>query len=125
MAQPTEQTNVSSRHAGASPDLKPARRSITAWKRHAACADCDPSEFFPVGKGPDALAATAAAKAVCARCPVRDLCAEFALCTNQDYGIWGGLDEDERRALRRARFHRPRQYSLADPPDINQPGVRR
>lgn len=99
--------NVGSEYACPSPDPQPARPSITAWKRLAACADRDPADFFPIGKGPEALAATTAAKAVCACCPVRDLCAEFALCTNQEHGIWGGLDEDERRAIRRARRQRP------------------
>jgi WhiB family redox-sensing transcriptional regulator len=87
-------------------DRRSARRSTAGWVRLAACAEHDSAEFFPVGKGPDALAATAHAKAVCARCPVRNLCAEFALCTNQEYGIWGGLDEDERRAIRRSRRRR-------------------
>ena len=41
------------------------------------------------------------AKAVCAGCPVRKDCLEFALDTSQEYGIWGGYDEDERRPLRR------------------------
>lgn len=113
MAQP-ERTNLASRYACASLDPQSARDNITAWKRLAACADHDPAEFFPVGKGPEAINAAAAAKAVCARCPVRDLCAEFALCTNQEYGIWGGLDEDERRAIRRARRHNPASPSPRD-----------
>jgi Transcription factor WhiB len=44
-----------------------------------------------------------AAKAVCERCPVRGECLQWALDAgaDADYGIWGGLDEAERRRLRR------------------------
>lgn len=70
------------------------------WRTDAACRDLDTAIFFP---DTDAEAATAPAKAVCATCPVRDACLEFALVTRQDDGVWGGLDETERRRLRRRR----------------------
>jgi WhiB family redox-sensing transcriptional regulator len=57
--------------------------------------------FFPVGSSGPALAQIYEAKAVCARCPVREACLRFALDTGQNYGIWGGLTEDERHKLRR------------------------
>ncbi|MDQ6783277.1 MAG: WhiB family transcriptional regulator [Actinomycetota bacterium] len=41
------------------------------------------------------------AKAVCDGCPVRSSCLTFALTSNQEFGVWGGCDEDERRILRR------------------------
>ena len=41
------------------------------------------------------------AKAVCARCTVTEVCLQYALETGQDSGVWGGLSEDERRALKR------------------------
>ena len=41
------------------------------------------------------------AKAVCRRCAVVDECLRWALETGQDAGVWGGLSEDERRALKR------------------------
>jgi WhiB family redox-sensing transcriptional regulator len=44
------------------------------------------------------------AKAVCARCPVRTACLEFAIATNQPYGIWGGTNASERRSIRRRRL---------------------
>ena len=70
-----------------------------SWRRRAACGGEDLELFLPVGSGP-ALAQIAAAKAVCARCPVRDACLRYAVTTGQGYGIWGGLTEDERRGLR-------------------------
>ena len=42
------------------------------------------------------------AKAICATCPVQQECLDFALKTRQEFGIWGGTTEDERRALARA-----------------------
>ena len=39
------------------------------------------------------------ARQVCARCPVRQACLEYALSNRITYGIWGGLTERERRPL--------------------------
>ena len=39
------------------------------------------------------------AKEVCQRCPVMDLCREFALQTREPFGVWGGLAEAERRII--------------------------
>ncbi|HEX9520350.1 MAG TPA: WhiB family transcriptional regulator [Streptosporangiaceae bacterium] len=36
---------------------------------------------------------------ICTRCPVRVKCLEFALATQQAYGIWGGTSEEERRRI--------------------------
>ena len=41
------------------------------------------------------------AKTVCGRCTVTEICLQYALETGQDSGVWGGLSEDERRALKR------------------------
>jgi WhiB family redox-sensing transcriptional regulator len=41
------------------------------------------------------------AKEVCRRCEVREQCLAWALEAGQDHGVWGGLSEDERRALKR------------------------
>jgi WhiB family redox-sensing transcriptional regulator len=71
------------------------------WRGHAACRGADPELFFPIGSAGPALKQIAAAKAICARCPVRKACLRFALGTGQNYGIWGGLTEDDRRVLRR------------------------
>ncbi|MFG3497683.1 WhiB family transcriptional regulator [Streptomyces sp. NPDC047928] len=71
------------------------------WRQAAACRDEDPDLFFPVGTGGPALMQAEEAKRVCARCPVRERCLEWALGTGQDFGVWGGTGENERRALRR------------------------
>ncbi|HET9442453.1 MAG TPA: WhiB family transcriptional regulator, partial [Acidimicrobiales bacterium] len=66
------------------------------WQAEAACRDIDTNLFFP-----ESEAAVAPALAVCAGCPVRDECLDFALRTRQDDGIWGGMTEADRRRLRR------------------------
>ncbi len=72
------------------------------WRQRAACRDTNPDLFFPAGTSGDAVERqVAAAKALCARCQVRFACLDWALDTGQEAGIWGGLDEDERRTLRR------------------------
>ncbi|GAA1838820.1 hypothetical protein GCM10009772_15660 [Pseudonocardia alni subsp. carboxydivorans] len=65
------------------------------------CRDEDPELFFVTGPGAASAHQLAEAKAVCRLCPAAAACLEWALSTGQDFGVWGGLDEDERRALRR------------------------
>ena len=71
------------------------------WRHRAACRDEDPELFFPIGNTGPALLQNEQAKAVCRRCSVADACISWALETGQDSGVWGGLSEDERRALKR------------------------
>jgi WhiB family transcriptional regulator, redox-sensing transcriptional regulator len=73
------------------------------WLWGAACIGQDPELFFPIGTSPPAEEQTARAKAVCGSCRVRAECLEWSLATYQDAGVWGGLDEEERRQIRRAR----------------------
>jgi WhiB family transcriptional regulator, redox-sensing transcriptional regulator len=83
--------------------LPPADYGLASWRDSAACRHVDTELFFPIGKAGAAVAETRRAKLVCAGCPVRRACLAFALATGQEYGIWGGYDEDERRQLRRHR----------------------
>jgi WhiB family transcriptional regulator, redox-sensing transcriptional regulator len=71
------------------------------WLRSAACVGEDPEVFFPVGTTGPALREIAAAKRVCARCPVTPQCLQFALDSGQTSGVWGGTCEEERDALLR------------------------
>lgn len=73
------------------------------WRQYAACRDTNPDLFFPVGTTGPAIEQIAAAKAICAECPAREECLQYALETNQDSGIWGGTSEEERRVIRRQR----------------------
>jgi WhiB family redox-sensing transcriptional regulator len=71
------------------------------WRHRALCRDEDPELFFPIGNTGPAIVQLEQAKAVCRRCPVTDDCLSWALESGQDAGIWGGMGEDERRALKR------------------------
>ena len=90
-------------------------RLDVAWQRRGACRQVDPSLFFgPEGEGrAQRRFREAAAKAVCARCPVRAACRSFALATGEPYGIWGGTTESER--LRRAAGRRRRTAEAVEP----------
>ena len=92
------------------PPATPAEEHTTGdWRHRAACRDEDPELFFPVGGGGAAsqtaayIAAVAEAKAVCRRCPVAASCLSWAMANGVDHGVFGGLDHDERRALRTRR----------------------
>jgi hypothetical protein len=83
----------------------PERQQRRGWRSRAACRDVDPELFFPTAEsGPARHAQVRAAKAVCARCPVRAQCLTEAL-ARIPYGIAGGLTEHERRTLRRSDRH--------------------
>lgn len=71
------------------------------WRHGAECFGEDPELFFPIGNTGPALLQIEDAKAVCRRCPVIDQCLQWALESGQDCGVWGGMSEDERRALKR------------------------
>jgi WhiB family redox-sensing transcriptional regulator len=73
------------------------------WRHRAACRDQDPELFFPIGTTGPALMQVDEAKAICNRCEAVDECLSWALSSDQDAGVWGGLSEDERRAVKRRR----------------------
>lgn len=83
------------------------------WVNRAKCREEDPELFFPIGSTGPAAIQVEAAKSVCTACSVRAECLEWALTTGQDAGVWGGLSEDERRALRRARRREARIAAMA------------
>ncbi|AGT12262.1 hypothetical protein PBI_VELVETEEN_55 [Mycobacterium phage Velveteen] len=69
-----------------------------AWRDQALCSQVDPELFFPE-KGVNAKPA----KRICGMCDVRDECLQWALDNNEQFGIFGGLSERERRPLVQAR----------------------
>jgi WhiB family redox-sensing transcriptional regulator len=70
-------------------------RFAARWRELAACRGNDLNLFFP-GRGESAEPA----RQVCAACPVRQPCLGYAISNAITDGIWGGLTERERRALR-------------------------
>ena len=81
------------------------------WRDPAACLDEDPELFFPIGNTGPAIAQIEEAKKVCRRCEVVDTCLKWAIESGQDAGVWGGLSEDERRALKRRKARARRAAS--------------
>jgi hypothetical protein len=69
-------------------------RFAARWRELAACRGSDLEVFFP-GRGESA----GLARQVCAECPVRQPCLDYAITNRIVHGIWGGLTERERRAL--------------------------
>ena len=76
------------------------------WQSRAACRNEDPELFFPIGKTGPAVYQAEEAKRVCRRCEVRDKCLEWALEGGFEHGVWGGLDEEERKEMKRRNSRR-------------------
>jgi WhiB family transcriptional regulator, redox-sensing transcriptional regulator len=71
------------------------------WRDRAACLNEDPELFFPIGNTGAALNQIAEAQVICHRCAVVEPCLKWAIEFRQDAGVWGGLSDDQRRALKR------------------------
>ena len=72
---------------------------VLEWQAKALCSQTDPEAFFPEKGG-----STREAKSVCWSCEVRVECLEYALEHHENFGIWGGLSERERRRERERRL---------------------
>lgn len=68
------------------------------WRSAAACREIDVEAFFAVDE-----ASQQEAVAICDTCPVRVECLEHAIAAREQYGVWGGLREQDRKRLVRAR----------------------
>lgn len=78
-----------------------SRSTPLPWADEAACAGHPtPDMWFPFRDIYDA-SKRRRAKEICGGCPVRIECAEYAQARYWIEGIWGGLDSEERRELRR------------------------
>lgn len=74
------------------------------WQQKAACRGPHSAIFFPpttVERKEDRDEREARAKAICATCPVRQPCLDYAVSIREPHGIWGGLNETERKHLLR------------------------
>ncbi len=83
------------RHNNASIDTRhtPDKKLDLKFTDYAACAGEETRTFYPFK---DEKLLMIAAKAICARCLVRDECLNFAIENEENYGIWGGLTPKER-----------------------------
>jgi WhiB family redox-sensing transcriptional regulator len=69
-----------------------------AWTQQAACRGIDTEIFYPASADEEAEALS-----VCATCPVRAQCLDYAIRNRETYGIWGGATAEQRRRMRRER----------------------
>ncbi|MGB6058084.1 MAG: WhiB family transcriptional regulator [Microthrixaceae bacterium] len=83
-----------------------AQQSPDAWQAKAACRGPQAAVFFPppqFERKADRIEREARAKQICRTCPVDHECLEYSLTIKEPHGIWGGLNEAERRALSEAK----------------------
>ena len=76
------------------------------WRERAACLPFPSILFFGVDDNETPVERRGReerAKEICAVCPVRKECLDYALATKEPYGIWGGLTEVERKSRLRGR----------------------
>jgi WhiB family redox-sensing transcriptional regulator len=69
----------------------------SAWMSSAACRD-HWTDLDWIEPSPEQ---EQRCRALCARCPVRQTCLNRALTAAEPWGIWGGLDPDQRAVLAR------------------------
>jgi len=68
------------------------------WMQRANCRGTDPEVFFPDGGG-----SVSQAKKICGRCDVIQECREYAVDEPEEYGVWGGMSQQQLGRIRRAR----------------------
>jgi WhiB family redox-sensing transcriptional regulator len=76
--------------------------TLDNWRTRAACRGPETALFFPPAtseRREDRDARERRAKSICRGCPVRTECLDHALRVGEMHGIWGGLNELERRGL--------------------------
>ena len=79
-----------------------AQRVEDAWQVKAACRGPQSAVFFPPStfeRKDEKLEREARAKDICRTCPVKSPCLDYSIRIKEPHGIWGGLNETERKNL--------------------------
>ena len=79
-----------------------ALRNDEVWQGRAACRGPQAVVFFPPShfeRKDEKHEREARAKEICGACAVRTPCLDFAVSIKEPHGIWGGLNELERKHL--------------------------
>ena len=79
-----------------------SQRAEELWQAKAACRGPQATVFFPPShfeRKDEKEEREDRAKAICADCSVQRPCLEYALRIREPHGIWGGLNELERKAV--------------------------
>jgi len=89
----------------------------TSWMQKGKCRELPPETFFPSdGVGVEI------ARRICADCPVKEACLEYALYNRIEHGVWGGASERERRRIARRRRGAATQGSVPFPSPTSSRG---
>jgi WhiB family transcriptional regulator, redox-sensing transcriptional regulator len=76
------------------------QRLEATWEMRAACRGPQAAVFFPPSyteRRDEKAERERRAKAICQLCAVQRDCLEYALSIREPHGIWGGMNEHERR----------------------------
>lgn len=79
-----------------------AQTTEELWQIKAACRGPHASVFFPPSsfeRKDEKEERETRAKAICRQCPVTKACLDYSLRIREPHGIWGGLNEVERKQL--------------------------
>ena len=77
-------------------------RGVEIWQTKAACRGPHAVVFFPPSRPErkeERIARERAAKEICRPCPVLQNCLDYAIRIREMNGIWGGLNEAERKQM--------------------------
>ncbi len=88
------------------PRLAADRLTEPTWRVDAQCRQKNAVYFFAPShfeRKEEKHAREGAARALCRACPVQQQCLDYSLTVQEPHGIWGGLNELERRRLLRKR----------------------
>jgi len=83
-------------------DAVSSQRVDEAWQQRAACKGPRTAVFFPPSQAErreEREARESRAKEICASCAVRRPCLDYAMSIREPHGIWGGMNELERKEL--------------------------
>ncbi len=83
---------------GAEIKVKGATFDEEDWRSRGSCRGVDPAIMFPVTAFDEMIG-----KRVCANCPSKSPCLQYALNNNEKDGIWGETTESERNRIQRQR----------------------
>ena len=79
-----------------------ANQGEELWQARAACRGPQAVVFFPPShaeRKDERILRERSAKGICRSCGVRQDCLDYALRIREPHGIWGGLNEAERKQL--------------------------
>jgi WhiB family redox-sensing transcriptional regulator len=75
------------------------------WRAGAECETENATYFYAPShfeRKPEKDLREGIARALCRRCKVREQCLNYSLAVSESHGIWGGLNELERKRLLRS-----------------------